>query len=111
MGGKICIPNYPANAPEFLAGDLGQMTPYLKSGYNRDYNAYGDVVGLGMGMMGGGGRCDSMSKLQFCYLADPASAGLTGVRSFAGISAGTIYADPSGVAIACPVPGGTTTLD
>lgn len=111
MMGGICIPGYPSLAPEFLSGDLAQMTPYVRGGYVRDYRGFGDIMLAGGGMMGMGGVCDSMSRLNFCYFSDPASPGLTGVRSFSGVAAGAIYADPSGTSIACPVPAGTTTLD
>ena len=107
MMGGICIPNYPANAPEFLSGSLGQMTPYVKGGYSREYTGYGAASCGGMGGMGMGG----MSNLRFCYLAVPETAGLTGVRSFAGVAAGTIFVDTSGILIPCPVPGGTGTLE
>lgn len=103
-GGAICIPNYPATAPQFLAGDLGRNTPYSKSGYTRDYipNGFPTTVST---------LCDPASILDFCYTSTPSQVGLTGVRSFLGGSAGTIFQDSSGAPIACPVPMGTATLE
>lgn len=102
-GGAICIPNYPAVAPEFIGGDLGRVTPYSKSGYTRDYLSNGLPTAVSP-------LCDPASILDFCYTASPTQIGLTGVRSFMGGSAGAIFQDTTGVPIACPVPMGTDTL-
>ena len=103
-GGAICIPGYPAQAPQFLGGDLGQTTPYDKSGYTRDYLANGVVPSVNPAV------CDPASLLDYCYVAAPAQTGLSGVRSFLGSAPGTIYQDYTGVLMACPVPPGTATL-
>lgn len=103
-GGNICIPNYVPSAPAFLSGDLGRAVPYTKSGYIRDYVPNG--VGAGIDA----NRCDPASLLDFCYVSSPLSNGLTGVRGFLGGSAGSIFADPTGLALPCPVPAGTAGL-
>lgn len=103
-GGSICIPNYVPTAPAFLAGDIARVAPYNKSGYVRDYVPNGVGVGVDPN------RCDAASLLDYCYVSSPISNGLTGVRGFLGGSAGTIFMDPAGVALPCPVPGGTPNL-
>ena len=103
-GGKICIPGYPAVAPQFLAGDLGRATPYNKSGYTRDYLPNGVVPSVNAAI------CDGASLVDFCYVAGPAQIGLTGVRSFLGSSAGGIYQEYTGALMPCPVPPGTGLL-
>ena len=58
--GSICIPNYPANAPIFLGGDLAQPVPYTKTGYVRNY-----IPGPGVpGQLGA--NCDPGSVLDYC---------------------------------------------
>ncbi len=101
-GGAICIPNYPATAPQFLAGDLARPTPYLKSGYSRDYAA-------GAGAGAPGPSCDPGSVVDYCYISSPQSV-LTGVRSFLGGASGAIFMDPTGVPLPCPPPIGTATI-
>ncbi len=101
-GGAICIPNYPATAPQFLGADIARPTPYLKSGYNRTYAAGAAAAALGA-------FCDPGSVVEYCYVAAPQSA-LTGVRSFSGGASGAIYTDQTGVPLACPVPPGTQTI-
>ena len=98
-GCAIGIPNYPATAPEFLGADIARATPYTKSGYTRDWVAApGAVVPTQFQ--------DPASVLDYCYFSTPASA-LTGVRSFSGSGAGTIYMDQTGAPIAaCPVVAG-----
>jgi type IV pilus assembly protein PilA len=102
-GGAICIPGYSPAAPDFLGADLAQVTPYTKSGYTRDYLSTAPAPSIPP-------TCDPGSVLDFCYSSSPASLGLTGVRSFLGGASGAIYMDVTGVAIACPVPPGTSTL-
>jgi len=104
-GGAVCIPNYPAQAPDFIAGDLGRLTPYAKGGYTRDYMQNGVAVGVDANL------CDPNSILDFCYVSSPTSVGMTGVRGFLGGSAGAIFQDETGAAIPCPVPMGTNTLE
>jgi prepilin-type N-terminal cleavage/methylation domain-containing protein len=101
-GGSICIPNYPATAPQFLAGDLARPTQYQKGGYMRDYQVVGGAVTAGT-------VCDPGSVADYCYIAFPVSA-LTGVRSFLGGAAGAIFMDPGGVPLSCPPPMGTPTI-
>lgn len=100
----IGIPNYPANAPEFIGGDLGRTSPYVKTGYTRTLTANGTPTGIPA-------HCDPNSLLDYCYHSEPADVGRTGVRSFSATSAGAIYMDPSGAAIACPVPAATAFLE
>jgi hypothetical protein len=45
-----------------------------------------------------------------CYDSVPSNPGVTGVRSYSGISSGAIFVDTAGAPIACPVPAGTTPL-
>jgi prepilin-type N-terminal cleavage/methylation domain-containing protein len=101
-GGAICIPNYPAAAPTFLGADVARTTPYIKSGYNRDYMAVGAAAGMGP-------ACDPGSVIDYCYIASPQSM-LTGVRSFSGGASGAIFMDPGGVPLPCPPPPGTSTI-
>jgi prepilin-type N-terminal cleavage/methylation domain-containing protein len=101
-GGAICIPNYPATAPQFLSGDIARPTPYSKSGYVRDYAAGGPAVAPGT-------SCDPNSLVDYCYISSPMSM-LTGTRSFLGSGAGAIYADQSGAPLPCPPPPGTQTI-
>lgn len=100
----IGIPNYPANAPEFIGGDLGRTSPYVKTGYTRTLAENGRATNTP-------GHCDPASLLDYCYHSEPADVGRTGVRSFSATSAGAIYMDPSGAAIACPVPAATAFLE
>lgn len=100
----IGIPNYPANAPEFIGGDLGRTSPYVKTGYRRTLAANGTPTNRPA-------HCDPDSLLDYCYHSEPADVGRTGVRSFSATSAGAIYMDPSGAAIACPVPAATAFLE
>ncbi len=102
--GGIGIPDYPDAAPEFVGGDLGRTSPYVKSGYNRTLAANGTPTTVP-------DHCDPDSLLDYCYHAEPADVGRTGVRSFSATSSGALYTDPSGAEIACPVPGGTAFLE
>lgn len=101
--GSICIPGYPAAAPDFLGLDLAQATPYTKSGYVRNYLTTVPAPAVAT-------TCDPGSVLDYCYISVPAQPGLTGVRSFLGSSSGTIFMDPAGGPMGCPVPPGTPTL-
>ncbi len=104
-GGAICINNYPPTAPQFLAADLGRVTPYDKAGYSRDYPVT-PVVAPGVDPA----ICDPASLLDYCYVAGPSQIGLTGVRSFLGSPAGAIFQDGTGVMMPCPPPAGSTPL-
>ena len=103
-GGSIGIPDYPDAAPEFIGADLGRNSPYVKSGYNRTLAPNGTPTAVPP-------HCDPDSLLDYCYHSEPADVGRTGVRSFSATSAGAIYNDPSGAAIACPVPAATAFLE
>lgn len=103
-GGTIGIPDYPDTAPEFIGGDLGRTSPYVKSGYNRTLAENGSATSVP-------DHCDQQSLLDYCYHSEPVTVGRTGVRSFSATSAGAIYNDPSGAAIACPVPAATAFLE
>lgn len=102
-GGAICIPGYPPTAPNFLGADLGQATPFSKSGYQRDYLTVGAAPAVGP-------QCDPGSVLDYCYISYPLQVGLTGARSFGGGSSGAIFMDPAGSALSCPIPPGTPGL-
>ena len=100
----IGIPNYPVAAPEFLGGDLGRTSPYVKSGYTRVWTAGAVPAGIGPNL-------DPNSVVDYCYDSSPASLGLTGARAFSGSATGALYVDPSGTAIPCPVPAATAFLE
>jgi prepilin-type N-terminal cleavage/methylation domain-containing protein len=98
-GGPIsdCIPNYPDEAPQFLARDLaGQGNVYSKGGYDRMYTpepASGSTISP---------KCDADGRPGFCYDSYPRSYYLTGVRSFVAIGSGGIYEDfNDGAQIGC----------
>ena len=102
-GGAIGIPNYPTTAPSFLGGDVAQPTPYVKNGYQRDWTGLGVPAIMAP-------TVDPASVTDYCYDAEPANPGVTGVRAYSGISSGALYVDTSGARIACPVVvGGTVT--
>jgi prepilin-type N-terminal cleavage/methylation domain-containing protein len=100
----IGIPNYPTAAPEFLGGDLGRTSPYTKSGYSRVWTAGQAPTNVSTNL-------DPNSVLDYCYDSSPASLGLTGARSFSGSGTGALYVDPTGAAIACPIPAATAFLE
>ena len=102
-GGAIGIPNYPTTAPQFLGGDIARATPYDKNGYTRNWTPNGVPAAIPP-------TADPASVLDFCYDSAPAQAGVTGVRSYSGISSGALFVDTAGAQIACPVPAGTTPL-
>lgn len=91
--GGIGIPNYPAVAPDFLGSDLARLGD--KSGYTRTFTD-------GVGVANPSANVDPNSLLDYCYTSTPASAGLSGVRTFMGAGSGALYMEPSGGAIACP---------
>ena len=101
----IGIPNYPTQAPEFLGQDIGRTATYVKSGYNREWvggNAPATIPAI----------CDQQAVLFYCYDAWPAQVGLSGVRAFQGVAAGSIYVDPTGTRIGnCPAATGTAFLE
>ena len=99
----VGIPNYPAAAPEFCGGDLGRTSPYTKSGYSRNWTGGAAPTNIATNL-------DPNSVLDYCYASTPASLGLTGARSFSGSGTGALYVDPTGAAIACPIPAATAFL-
>lgn len=101
----IGIPNYPAQAPEFLGLDIGRTGTYTKSGYNRLWTD-GGVAPASIPAI-----CDPASTLSYCYDSWPAQLGLSGVRAFQGLASGSIYVNPAGAQIACPAPTGTAFLE
>ena len=100
----VGIPNYPTAAPEFLGGDLGRTSPYTKSGYSRVWTAGQAPTNVSTNL-------DPNSVLDYCYDASPASLGLTGARSFTTSGTGSIYVDPAGAQIGCPIPAATAFLE
>ncbi len=92
--GGIGIPPYPAAAPDFIGEDLARLG--TKGGYDRAFTPNGVAAAPTP-------QQDPGSLLDYCYTATPASV-LTGVRGFAGVGSGAIYAsvDGSTGAIACP---------
>jgi prepilin-type N-terminal cleavage/methylation domain-containing protein len=101
----IGIPNYPAQAPEFVGGDLGRTSPYTKSGYDRVWTP-------GQAANNPAPQVDPQSVLDYCYSSTPTSLGLTGARAFTGSGTGAIYVDPAGVQIPCnPIPPATAFLE
>jgi prepilin-type N-terminal cleavage/methylation domain-containing protein len=100
----IGIPPYPAQAPEFLGGDLGRNSPYTKSGYDRVWTP-------GAVALNPAAQCDQMSVLDYCYSSTPTSLGLTGARAFSGSGTGALYVDPTGAQIPCPIPPATAFLE
>jgi prepilin-type N-terminal cleavage/methylation domain-containing protein len=101
--GQVGIPNYPAQAPEFLSGDLGMLNAYTKAGYNRTWTA-------GQPPAVPNANCDPASVLTYCYDSFPAQLGITGQRAFTSDHGGTLYVDPAGAQIQCPIPQGTLAL-
>lgn len=102
--GAICIPNYPVNAPPFLGRDLGRVTPYPKSGYERDYLTIPSAAPPEP-------NCDPNSLADFCYASAPTNPGLSGVRSYSGTPAGAIYFDQAGIPLVCPIASGVFSLE
>ena len=98
--GNICIPSYPTGAPQFLGGDLaGQGVTYTKGGYSRTFAAFGSPTGIPV-------RCEQGAKTSYCYTGMPVTFNMTGIRSFAASTSGTIYEKINGgTAIACTATG------
>ena len=100
----IGIPGYPTAAPEFVGGDLGRVSPYTKSGYDRTWTPNGAPAAIAANL-------DPNSVLDYCYDSTPSNLGLTGARSFTSSGTGAIYVDPTGAQIPCPIPPATAFLD
>jgi hypothetical protein len=113
-GTPISIPNYPDDAPQFLAADLGRNSPYVKDAFERRYQVFGrpeiDETQAS--------RCDLEGGTRFCYASRPTGAPLRAsplpdwlpqwfvqepiaVRSFVGTSDGRIYVDVQGRDLSC----------
>jgi prepilin-type N-terminal cleavage/methylation domain-containing protein len=88
-----CIPSYPSNGPTFLDSTLASLN--FKTGYNRAFSSGGFVSPPP--------TASPTSVLVYRYDATPVTAGLTGVRGFAGDNTGRICATADGA----PVPSGT----
>ena len=86
-----CIPNYPAAAPTFL--DTAVAGYRAKSGYNRTFGSNG-----GVGLNCAGTTCSTNATGGTVYVATPVSQNRSGVRGFAGDTAGVICFDPNGTA-------------
>ena len=71
-----CIPGYSTTAPTFLDRNMAQDSPFVKSGYVRDYIPSANAVGVGVD--------------GYCYAASPTTLNRTGTRSFGGDSSGVL---------------------
>lgn len=83
-----CIPEYPAQAPDFLGADLAAA--FVKSGYERTFYP-------GLPANGVSPTQSPSSMRSFAYVAVPATLGVTGVRAFCGDSDGGICVMADGV--------------
>lgn len=79
-----CITGYPATGPTFLDARVGSLT--TRTGYVRAF-----VPGAPLTT-----PLSPSGIATFCYSAVPATAGQTGIRSFAGDQTGRICQDPTG---------------
>jgi len=77
----VCIPSYPASAPNFLDSQLASLNP--KQGYNRSFQP-GTPTGV---------RSDIAC---YAYHAAPITIGQTGVRAFGGDCGGALCSTPDG---------------
>lgn len=110
-GTPIAIPNYPDEAPEFMGRDLGQPSPYVKSGYRRTYQTFGRPEDIPP-------ECAQNSVFDFCYASHPLqtfrshlaedlprwlaeSLYFEKFHSFVATSDGAIYMDPEGRDLSC----------
>jgi prepilin-type N-terminal cleavage/methylation domain-containing protein len=84
-----CIPSYPSVAPTFL--DTAIASYRAKSGYNRIKGTDG-----GTGLNCAGTTCSTNATGGVVYIATPVSLNRSGVRGFAGDTAGVICFDPNG---------------
>ena len=100
----VGIPGYPTAAPEFVGGDLGRVSPYVKTGYTRVFTPGPAPANISANL-------DPNSVLDFCYDSSPSNLGLTGARAFSGSGRGAIYVDPTGAQIPCPIPPATAFLE
>ena len=89
-----CIQNYPAAAPTFLDGAIAAGPDVTKQGYRRQWMET-VVTGPGPG-----------SIQAFCYGSNPSVVNKTGVRAFAGETAG-IFTNADGTVACCSASGAT----
>ena len=81
LQGASCIPNYPANGPTFVDAAIAALGS--KSGYNRSFQSGADVAE-------NSAVSGTTSTAGYAYLAQPVTAGQTGVRAFGGDASGVI---------------------
>lgn len=93
----VCIPGYPADAPDFLGSDLAREVPYVKSGYERDYRGLGRPTRID-------DSCDPASWVDYCYSSRPSSPGLSGERTLVGTGEGLFYVEPAAGVAPCDIP-------
>ncbi len=102
----ISIPGYSASAPEFLSGELGRRSPYVKSSYVRSFTEGRLPEQVGR-TLPDPGRCSPTSVLEYCYFSSPVTAGLTmlefGGRSFANDELGCLHVLRKGEPTECPL--------
>ena len=77
-----CIPNYPANAPNFVDSNIASLLS--KSGYGRT-TELGPIPGGTPSLL-----ASPSSRVSYVYGATPINPGQTGVRAFGGDSSGLI---------------------
>jgi type IV pilus assembly protein PilA len=90
-----CIPLYPTAGPTFLDGAIAGGPDITKQGYRRRWMETAAGSGPGPGAI-----------QAFCYGANPAVTNRTGVRAFAGESAG-IFMNTDGTVACCSASGVT----
>jgi type IV pilus assembly protein PilA len=83
-----CIPNYPANGPTFLDTNVTALN--AKSGYSRSFQS-GPSVAVNSNISG------STSTSSYAYVAQPVTAGQSGVRGFGGDASGVLCFTSNGV--------------
>lgn len=102
----INIPGYPANAPEFLSGELARSSPYVKSSYERSF--VGVPIKPSHRSAWDPTRCSPTSLGDFCYYSSPVPLGWfmleVEYRSFAGHGAGDLHELARGEPLQCPMP-------
>jgi type IV pilus assembly protein PilA len=96
----------PAGGMPFISADLVVADPAVKSGYRIA------STGGGVQVLAAADTCNGAESSMTEYFASgvPVVVGSTGQRSFASDHRGTIYQDPTGAAIANPIPDATQTL-
>jgi type IV pilus assembly protein PilA len=92
-----CVPSYPTSGPTFLDSTLGSLVS--KTGYNHYFES--------AGFAGPPPQASPSSTLAYRYDATPVTVFVTGVRGFAGDSAGRICATANGTRVPPGPSGGT----